>query len=212
MKKTLLTTMLAALLVLPLGGVAMAQTPEADPTELPAEEVLFVHGDVPAETAAPDSITPAIHGVVLAMLHQGQTEFRVSDSVTGWESLYNMLSLYGEMDDRSDSAEEGLFLPAETVMDFSSALTADLSELGDLPEELSDRMVYDAEADGYILACGNDSLAEVEVASARTEGDCLTLEGSLVYLVDGSDLAQFRAVLAPCDNLFGYAIDSLELA
>jgi len=211
MKKTLLTTMLAALLVLPLGGVAMAQTPEAAPLELPAQEMLFVHGEVPAQTAAPDSITPAIHGIVLAMLHQEQTEFQISDPVVGWEALYNMLSLYGEMDDRANIAEESLLLPAETVMDFSSALTSDLSDLGELPEELSDRIVYDAENSGFLLTCGSDSLARVDVTSVQSEGDRLILDGALVYLVDGSDLAAFRAILAPCDNLFGYTIVTLEL-
>ena len=38
-----------------------------------------------------------------------------------------------------------------------------------------------------------------------------TLTGSLSYLVDGSDLAQFQATLQPRDNMFGYTITSLVL-
>lgn len=212
MKKLLLTAMLAALLALSLAGVAQAQTPEADlPQGAAAEEMEFIHGDVPAETDALDSMTPAIHGAVLAMLHHEQTEFLSSDPVTGWEALYNMLSLYGQMDDRADHTDEELFLPVETVMDFSTALAPGFDALGALPVDLSDRMVYDAASDGYRLICGSDSLAQVNVETSRASAKGLVLTGSLVYLVDGSGLAHFQAVLVPADNLFGYTIAALEL-
>ena len=212
MKKFILTTMIAALLVLPLEGVALAQSPEIPLSDAPVmEEMDFTHGAVPAQTNALDSMTPAIHGVILAMLHQEQTQFQPSDPLTGWEALYNMLSLYGQMDDRADWAEEEMILPPETVMDYSAALVPNPEDLGELPEDLSDRIVYDGEADGFRLTCGSDSLAQVELASAQATDHGLELSGSLVYLVDGTDLAHFQAVLQPADNLFGYTILSLEL-
>ena len=211
MKKLLLTAMIAALLVMPLEGVALAKTPEASAPAVTAQEGDFDPGCVPAETDALASMTPAVHGVVLAMLHQEQDRFSSGDSGLVWEALYNMLSLYGQMDERSGYVNEDLILPVETVRDFSAALTPDLEDLGALPESLSDRMVYASEIDSYRLVCGDDGLAQISLESSRDLGGELELTGSLVYLVDGTGLARFRAILRPSDNLFGYAITGLEL-
>lgn len=211
MKKIMMAALLTALLVLPMEGVVLAQTPEAIPSPPEAvQELDYTPGSAPAETGALDSIAPALHGVVLAMLHQEEGSFAQADSVARWEALYNTLSLYGQMDDRADCSEEELLLPTETVSDFSAAL-ADFDELGALPEELSDRMVYDAEQDSYILTCGSDGLAQVRMDGIYTADGGLEVSGALVYLVDGSDLADFRATLQPRDNLFGYAVTDLEL-
>ena len=209
MKKILLTAMLAALLVLPLEGIAQAETVEPSTTETPvAQEVEFIPGDVPAETGPLDSMTPAIHGVVLAILNHDTEHFASADSVLGWEAAYNMLSLYGQMDDRAEYTEEELVLPAEIVMDFSAALAVDLNEL---PMDLSDRMVYENDSDCYRLVCGEPGLAQIQLCSAVTTYEGLDVTGALTYLVDGTDLAQFRATLVPADNLFGYTLIDLIL-
>ena len=211
MKKLLLTVMIAALLVMPLEGAALAQTPEASAPAETAQEVDFDPGCVPAETDAASSMTPALHAVVLAMLHQEQTRFSPQDGGLVWESLYNMLSLYGQLDERSSYVDGDLILPMETVQDFSSALTSSLEDLGALPEDLADRMAYASEIDGYRLTCGDDSLAQIRLESSGVNGRSLELTGALVYLVDGTDLASFRVTLQPSDNLFGYTIAALEL-
>ena len=214
MKKLLLTTMIAAMLLIPLEGVAMANNQEAgSPDTATVQEGGFVPGEVPAQTGAAQSMTPAVHAMILAMFHHGLTEFDFSDTELGWETLYNMLSLYGQMDERSDYVDEQLVLPVETVMDFSAAIYPSFSALGTLPADLSDRMVYDPEVDGYLVTCGNDSLAEIQLSDSQVGADgSLTLSGTLVYLVDGTALAQFHAVLQPRDNMFGYTIAALELA
>lgn len=211
MKKMLLTVLFAALLALPLGGVALAQTPDAEPEASVSTEAFFLPGGVPAETEIPEAMSPTLHGVVLALLNQGQTSFDPNCSVTGWEALYNMLALYGQMDDRADCSDDAMFLPSEIVMDFAGALASDAPLPEDLPAELADRMVYDAENDGYRLACGDDGLAQICLDSAADLGDTVEVTGALVYLVDNRDLATFRAVLAEEDNLFGYTLVSLEL-
>ena len=212
MKKTLLTAMIAALLVLPLESVALAETTaDSLPEASQGQELDYVPGGVPAQTDLTASMTPALHAMILAMTNHGLTAYDSADPLLGWETLYNMLSLYGQMDERSEYLEDDLVLPVETAMDFSSALPTPVSQLGPLPESLSDRMVYASEIDSYRLACGNDSLAEIRLDATARQGDCLGLSGALVYLVDGSDLAQFHAVLQPRDNLFGYAITSMEL-
>ena len=211
MKKLLLTAMIAALLVMPLEGVALARMPEATAPAGTAQEADFDPGCVPAETDALASMTPAIHGVVLAMLHQEQSRFSPQDSGLVWEALYNALSLYGQMDERSSYVGGDLILPQETVDDFSAALTPSLHDLGPLPGDLSDRMVYASEIDSYRLACGDDSLAQISLEATGGTGRVLTLTGSLVYLVDGTGLARFQVTLQPQDNLFGYAITGLEL-
>lgn len=211
MKKLLLTAMIAALLVMPLAGVALAQTPEASAPAGTAQEPAFGPGCVPAETDALASMTPALHAVVLAMLHQEQDRFSPDNGELVWESLYNMLSLYGQLDERSSYVNGDLVLPVETVLDFSSALTPSLEDLVALPDDLSDRMVYASEIDSYRLACGDDGLAQIRLESSRSQDRSLELTGDLVYLVDGTSLARFQATLQPGDNLFGYAITALEL-
>lgn len=212
MKKFLLTTMIAALLILPMGGAALADSPEAIPSDVVvSEEQEYVPGSVPAESDMLQSMAPAVHGAVLAMLHHNLTVFDRTNTDLGWETLYNMLSLYGQMDDRSDYIGEDLVLPVESAMDFSSALFPSFDSLGPMPAGLSDRMAYSPEIDSYRLVCGNDSLAQIQLESSHSDGDKVDLTGSLVYLVDGSDLARFQATLQPSDNLFGYTIVELKL-
>ena len=212
MKKVLLTAMIAALLVFPLESVALAETTADNlPEASQRQELDYAPGDVPAQTDLTAAMTPALHGMILAMLSHGLTAYDPGDLELGWETLYNMLSLYGQMDERSEYLDEDLILPVETAMDFSSALPVSAAALGQLPQDLSDRMTYESEIDSYRLACGNDSLAEVRLDSTTRQGDDLELSGTLLYLVDGSALARFHAVLQPRDNMFGYTITALEL-
>ena len=216
MKKLLLTAMIAAMLIVPFHGVAMARnqetSPEAPVSQLDADQDTgFVPGDVPAQTDAAQAMTPAIHAMMMAMFHYELDSFDFANAQLGWETLYNMLSLYGQMDERSDYLDDQLVLPVETAMDFSSALPVSAAALGQLPQDLSDRMTYESEIDSYRLACGNDSLAEVRLDSTTRQGDDLELSGTLLYLVDGSALARFHAVLQPRDNMFGYTITALDL-
>lgn len=213
MKKLLLTAMIATLLIVPLQGVAMAENQEAvSPETTVSQDSAFVPGEVPAQTDAVQSMTPAVHAMILAMFHYNLSQFDYSNPELGWETLYNMLSLYGQMDERSDYLDEQLVLPVETAQDFSSAIFSGFDQLGALPAALSDRMVYDSEVDSYLVTCGNDSLAEIHLtSSSEAAGGALTLTGTLSYVVDGSDLAQFQATLQPRDNMFGYTITALTL-
>ena len=216
MKKTLLTALAAVMLVVSAQGVILARAQEAVPaqnaqTQAMQTEEGSLPGEVPAQSSAVDSMTPALHAVVLAMLNHEQAVFDSGDPVLGWEALYNMLSLYGQLDERSDYVGEDLVLPVETVMDFSAALVPSFSQLGGLPGDLSDRLAYDEEIDSYLVTCGSDSLAQIQVTQLENQNGTLNVTGALVYLVDGSDLAQFRAVLAPRDNMFGYTIAEMEL-
>lgn len=213
MKKLLLTAMIATLLIVPFQGVAMAENQETLSSETTvSQDSGFVPGEVPAQTDAVQSMTPAVHAMILAMFHYNLTQFDYSNPQLGWETLYNMLSLYGQMDERSEYLNEQLVLPVETARDFSSAIFSSFDQLGALPADLSDRMVYDAEVDSYLVTCGSDTLAEIHLSNSSEAADgTLTLTGTLSYLVDGSDLAQFQATLQPRDNMFGYTITALEL-
>ena len=213
MKKYLLSILTAALLLAPLQGILVqAQGPvPAQENASPVQEQ-NPSGTSPAQTDAVASMTPAIHAVILAMLHQDAASFDGAEPVLGWEALYNMLSLYGQLDDRSEYLGEDLVLPVETVMDFAVALVPSYASLGSLPSELADRMVYDPEIDSYLVTCGSDSLSQIQVENVERTGQVLHLSGALVYLVDGSALARFQAVFTPQDNMFGYTISHLEIA
>lgn len=215
MKKMLISCLLAAALLVTLGGAALADHEEAAPARETVQEPVrdYAPGAVPAQTGAVQSMSPAVHGVVLAMLHHGVDEFDAGDAALAWESLYNMLSLYGQLDERSEYRDsDHLLLLSETVRDYTAALDVSFDELGPLPGALSDRIVYDAAADSYQVVCGNDSQAQFQVYTAEQTAGGLVLEGALVSLADQTDLARFEATLQPRDSMFGYAITGLTLA
>lgn len=210
MKKLLTAALITAMLVLPLGTVALADHEEASTQTQSAQE--YVPGGVPAQVDAEQSMAPALHGVLLAMLNHNLTSFQADDTVLGWESLYNMLSLYGQLDNRSEyQNSDTLLLLSETVRDYAAALDLNFDQLGPLPEELSDRITYDAPSDSYQVVCGNNDQARFEIRDTVDNGGTLTLSGALVYLADGSDLARFEAELQPRDNMFGYAVTAFTV-
>lgn len=210
MKKVLLTAVIASMLILPLGNVALADHEQASqPAQLPVTE--YVSGGVPAQTDRVQAMTPALHGVVLAMLNHGEEDFSPDDAALTWESLYNMLSLYGQLDNRSETSGGWLLLPAETVYDYAAALNADLAALGPVPAELGDRLIRDASG-SYQVACGCDDLLEFQVRGSSSYAGGLTVTGALVSRADGSDLAAFQAQLQLRDNMFGCSITGLTVS
>ena len=155
-------------------------------------------------------MTPALHAGLLTLLHLGDDA--LTSDAGRWETVYNMLSLYGQLDERADSGDGLLTVPAETVLDFSAALPGGPVHLNTLPEDLTDRMTYLADQDSFQVVCGDDNLAEIQLDSSTVEQGRLVLSGRLVYSVDGSVLTGFQAVLQPTDSLFGYQIETLALA
>ena len=209
MKKLLLTVLLASLLLLPLGTTALADDETVPNVDI--QSVEYIPGSVPAETDL-SSILPAMHAVLLAMDNQGVTSFAADDAVLSWEMLYNMLSMYGQMDDRAYYDGELLVLPSETVMDYSAALFALPPAVESLPGDLSDRMTYDAKLDEFRLYCGSDDLSQVVIDSTADLGSIVELSGRLVYLAEGETLCSFTAALTMCDNLFGYTLVEMNVA
>lgn len=206
MKKILLAALIVSMLIVPLGNTALAGHEE---DSLPVSAQDFVPGDAPAGNAAAEAMLPAVHGLVLAMMNHDVSEFDRTDSALAWEGLYNMLSLYGELDSRCDESNGELFLLEETVRDYASALDLQIDELGPLPEELRDRINYDNVSQGYILVCGDTGPVEIQMDSLRNGQDGMTLTGSLIYLANGEVLANFQAGLTATDSMFGFAIDTL---
>ena len=84
-------------LIFPLGAAALTQSQQES---LPAVSTEEVHGNVPAQTNAAQAMTPAVHALVLAMT-ENHLDYDPSDSEFLWTSLYYMLSLYGQMDERA---------------------------------------------------------------------------------------------------------------
>ena len=212
LRKMLLTLTAAAVLALSIPFAALAVN--GGETALPAGDVTaeagFVPGSIPAETGAVESMTPALHAGLLTLLHLGDDA--LTSDAGRWETVYNMLSLYGQLDERADSGDGLLTVPAETVLDFSAALPGGPVYLNTLPEDLADRMTYLADQDSFQVVCGDDNLAEIQLSGSTVEQGKLVLSGRLVYSVDGSVLTGFQAVLQPTDSLFGYQIETLALA
>ena len=209
MKKLLLTVLLAAALLFSLGTIALADDETA---KHESDAVyLYVDGNAPAQTDM-SSMLPAVHGVLLAMENQGVTSFTAGQNSLSWEMLYNLLSMYGQMDDRAWFEEDVLVLPGETVMDYSSAILPAPLSPDTLPEELADRMRYDAEFDEYHLYCGSDDLSQVVIDDCVENSDSISVSGRLVYLAEEETLLSFTAELAMKDNMFGYALTALAIA
>lgn len=206
LKKVLMAALIVSMLILPVNSAGPVSAPEAS-----SPEQSYLPGDVPAETGAAESMTPALHALVLAMLNHDTVRFDFSNAALTWEGLYNMLSLYGQMDTRSISKQGELFLPEETVLDYAAALALDFSSLGDPPAAIRDRLNYDNVSRSYVVVCGEDDLAQVRVDSLKPAGQGCLLTGSLVYQVNGQVLASFQAGLQPCDNMFGYVVTSMSI-
>lgn len=209
MKKISMALLISLVLLLPAGGTALAGHAEAP---APGEVREFLPGSVPAETGPAESMSPALHALVLACLDQEAVRFDLDDRNLAWEGLYIMLSLYGQMDSRSVTEEGELFLPEETVQDYAAALDLDLEELGEPPAAIQDRLDYDSASRCFVVVCGSDDLARIQVDSAPAPGGGLSLAGALVYEAEDQILARFQAELQPRDNMFGYAITAMDVS
>lgn len=209
MKKISMALLISLVLLLPAGGTALAGHAEAP---APGEVREFLPGSVPAETGPAESMSPALHALVLACLDQEAAHFDLDDRDLAWEGLYIMLSLYGQMDSRSVTEEGELFLPEETVQDYAAALDLDLEVLGELPAAIRDRLDYDSASRCFVVVCGSDDLARIQVDSAPAPGGGLSLAGALVYEAEDQILARFQAELQPRDNMFGYAITAMDVS
>ncbi len=209
MKKISMALLISLVLLLPAGGTALAGHAEAP---APGEVREFLPGSVPAETGPAESMSPALHALVLACLDQEAVRFDLDDRDLAWEGLYIMLSLYGQMDSRSVTEEGELFLPEETVQDYAAALDLDLEELGEPPAAIQDRLDYDSASRCFVVVCGSDDLARIQVDSAPAPGGGLSLAGALVYEAEDQILARFQAELQPRDNMFGYAITAMDVS
>ena len=209
MKKISMALLISLVLLLPAGGSSLAGHAEAP---APGEVREFLPGSVPAETGPAESMSPALHALVLACLDQEAVRFDLDDRDLAWEGLYIMLSLYGQMDSRSVTEEGELFLPEETVQDYAAALDLDLEELGEPPAAIQDRLDYDSASRCFVVVCGSDDLARIQVDSAPAPGGGLSLAGALVYEAEDRILARFQAELQPRDNMFGYAITAMDVS
>ena len=208
-KKLLAAALITSMLVLPVNSVGASNGEEAS---LPVQAQDYLPGDLPAQTGAAESMSPVIHAMLLAMLNHDVDSFNFRDGGLAWEGLYNMLSLYGQLDSRCDEKNGELLLPEETVRDYAAALAADFEALGGPPADLRDRMNYDNVSHCYLLVCGADDMVRVQVDSQRAEGADLVLSGALVDEAEDEALLRFRAVLQPRDNMFGFTVSRLTIA
>ena len=118
MKKLILSLTLIALLTASLGGAAFAQSQQEPLPEVTTETA---QGSAPAQADASQSMYPAVHALVMAMT-ENHLDYDPEDPEFLWTSLYYMLSLYGEMDERSELTDDTLILPSEVVQDYAAAL------------------------------------------------------------------------------------------
>ena len=202
-KKLCTAALIASMLILPVSSVSPAGMGEPSPV-CPA-------GDAPAQAAAAESMLPAVHGSLLAMLHHDASAFSPEDGALAWEGLYNMLALYGALDSLCDERSGELSLPEETVWDYAAALGIRLEELPPLPADMADRIGYDNVSHCYVLICGDQGPARLLADSVQAENGVLLLTGSFFDPAEDEVLARFQAELRPQDSMFGYVLSGLTV-
>lgn len=208
MKKLILSLTLFALLSASLGGVVFAQ-PQREPLSQTSPET--VQGSVPAQADASQVMYPAVHALVMAMT-ENHLDYDPKDPEFLWTSLYYMLSLYGQMDQRAELTDDALLLPGEVIQDYAAALYPDVSSLPDIPDPISQRISQTG--DGiYRLARGDEGLSQVTVEPPIYLSDgTVVLKGALVALEDGSTLREFQVTLLPRDCMFGFIVTDLTFS
>ena len=209
MKKKLCSLVLVAAMLCSLGGMAYADN--AKDLQDAAASVEFVPGSVPAESGQVEGMIPPVNALVLCMLENG-LDYDESSDVFLWNSVYYMISLYGQMDSRAELTDEMLILPTETVEDYAAALFTNYHGLPELPAVLSDRVSYDAASDSYSLARGDAGLSETVIEQVSQQADgTLQVSGTLIALEDESPLCGFTASLTVNDSMFGCSISGLTI-
>ena len=164
-------------------------------------------GDVIERMA--DAARPLRPTRIVAMT-ENDLEYAPEDSEFLWTSLYYMLSLYGQMDERAEFTDDTLILPSEMVRDYAAALYPQVEQLPGIPSPISQRIRYQASDDSYHLARGDEGLAEVVLQTPITlASGAVILTGQLNALEDGSVLRDFQVTLSPRDSMFGYVITDL---
>ena len=208
MKKLIASLTLTALLAVSLGGAVFAQNVQESASPAAADTV---QGSAPAQTDPAQSMYPAVHALVLAMT-ENHLEYDPEDPEFLWTSLYYMLSLYGQMDERAEFTDDTLILPEEVILDFAAALYPDVSNLPAIPDPISQR-ISQAGNGAYRLARGDEGLSQVTVEPAiyLAEGPVI-LNGALESLEDGSVLREFQVTLLPRDCMFGFILTDLTFS
>ena len=209
MKKLILSITLIAMLTASAGGVAYAQVRQEPPAETAVETA---QGSAPAQVDVSESMYPAVHALVLAMT-ENHLEYNPEDAEFLWTSLYYMLSLYGQMDERAELTDDTLILPGEVVQDYASVLYPDVSTLPEIPSPISERISYRAADHTYRLARGDEGLSQVTVDSpVYQDSGTVVVDGALKSLEDSSTLRAFQVTLLPRDCMFGYIITDLTFS
>ena len=169
-------------------------------------------GSAPAQADASQSMYPAVHALVMAMT-ENHLDYDPEDPEFLWTSLYYMLSLYGEMDERSELTDDTLILPSEVVQDYAAALYPDVATLPEIPAPISERISYRASDGAYRLARGDEGLSQVTVEPPiYLSSGAVVMNGALESLEDGSALRKFQVTLAARDCMFGYIITDLTFS
>ena len=208
--------LIAGLLAVCLLTALMAATASADDHSMNQEiilteeatipDVTFPAGSVPAEAEWTDGIRLPVHALTVSMWEHDLT-YDTSSAPFVWNSLYYVLSLYGEMDDRAQLTQDALLLPSEVVNDFARALFSGLEQLPALPPESDGFVRYDAAADTYHLSLGDFALTQMVLNPLTAQSDgTFTAEGTLLALEDDSPLCSFHITLVENDTRFGFSI------
>lgn len=150
MKKWMIALMMAALLIVPMGGIAYA--PSERERRRPRLRGIHTRRRARPERHM-DAMVAPVNALVMCMVEQGLA-YNDQDDVFLWNSLYYMLSLCGQMDERAELTDDMLILPAETVADYAGALFSNFDGLPALPREMNGRVSYDWQNDTFRLARG----------------------------------------------------------
>lgn len=211
--KKFLTVILSTAIILSGCAVSSKDETSSDGGETQTE--------APAQAELPEnleSMREPIDALLMCSIDHEDFEYDVNNSYDFWLSLYYFAGLYGPKHILADYNDGVLKLMHPTVQEFASVLYADYNDLLELPEDMKDKVEYDADYDSYTFYTGDRGLCYTAITGCTDNEDgTYTITAQLLDTVDNSLIGSGTFVLTEnkyisgiVDARYMYSISSFE--
>ena len=178
---------------------AAQETAEAEPETSAVPQDSEAAQEQPAETSEAYgddiiSMLPVFDSVIRAV-KANDGVYAPKDEMFFWTTLYLLSANYGEQTGKAEFAGDGKIKVARQAMqELASACFGDYSDLLNVPDELSQTVVYDESIDAYILEPSDIGDSSSQIV------DAIDVDGTTqvaVILVSGEEVENYMFVIIP---------------
>ncbi len=177
---------------------AAQETAEAEPETSAVPQDSEAAQEQPAENEAYGddiiAMLPVFDSVIRATKENGGV-YAPKDEMFFWTTLYLLSANYGEQTGKAEFAGNGKIKVARQAMqELASACFGDYSDLLNVPDELSQTVVYDESIDAYILEPSDIGDSSSQIV------DAIDVDGTTqvaVILVSGEEVENYMFVIIP---------------